>query len=97
MYVNGLIEHLKSGLGTPLRKEGVAQAYVYELFDSDERQENGTGPVPYYGILYPNMTQKVNVDFSAASERVGGGCGGGGILVGVAVRVLMAVVVLVLH
>ncbi|KAI8564122.1 hypothetical protein RHMOL_Rhmol03G0157700 [Rhododendron molle] len=94
MYVNGLIEHLKSGLGTPLRKEGVAQAYVYELFDSDERQENGTGPVPYYGILYPNMTQKVNVDFSAASERVGGG---GGILVGVAVRVLMAVVVLVLY
>ncbi|XP_058207195.1 glucan endo-1,3-beta-glucosidase 11 [Rhododendron vialii] len=95
MYVNGLIEHLKSGLGTPLRKEGVAQAYVYELFDSDERQENGTGPVPYYGILYPNMTLKVNVDFSAASERVGGS-GGGGILVRVAVRVLMAVVVVVL-
>ncbi|KAH7854394.1 hypothetical protein Vadar_013309 [Vaccinium darrowii] len=89
VYVNGLIEHLKSGLGTPLRKEGVAQTYIYELFDTDEKVENGTAPQPYYGILYPNMTTKFYVDFSAAEpERMGGG-GDGGILV--AVGILIAV------
>uniref|UniRef100_A0A7N0V044 Glucan endo-1,3-beta-D-glucosidase n=1 Tax=Kalanchoe fedtschenkoi TaxID=63787 RepID=A0A7N0V044_KALFE len=38
-YVTGLVEHLKSGVGTSLRKEGVAEAYMYELFDRDDEQE----------------------------------------------------------
>ncbi|OMO95895.1 Glycoside hydrolase, family 17 [Corchorus capsularis] len=28
IYVNGLVKHLKSGVGTPLREEGVAEVYV---------------------------------------------------------------------
>ncbi|KAK9283690.1 hypothetical protein L1049_011940 [Liquidambar formosana] len=38
MYIKGLVSHLKSGLGTPLRKEGVAETYIYELFDKDTKQ-----------------------------------------------------------
>ncbi|KAH7865835.1 hypothetical protein Vadar_011867 [Vaccinium darrowii] len=62
-YVNGLIGHLKSGLGTPLRKEGVAQTYIYELFDTEYQMDTFIPLQPYYGILYPNMTRKVYVDF----------------------------------
>ncbi|MFS7969118.1 putative glucan endo-1,3-beta-D-glucosidase [Helianthus anomalus] len=35
MYLNGLVSHLRSGGGTPLRKEGVAQAYVSEVFKTN--------------------------------------------------------------
>ncbi|KAI3698765.1 hypothetical protein L2E82_42574 [Cichorium intybus] len=31
MYLCGLLYHLQSGRGTPLRKEGVAEAYIYEF------------------------------------------------------------------
>nr|YP_010131406.1 hypothetical protein KQ580_mgp35 [Bruguiera sexangula]QPZ76279.1 hypothetical protein [Bruguiera sexangula] len=33
MYIKGLVNHLRSGLGTPLRKEGVAETTIYELLD----------------------------------------------------------------
>ncbi|OMO95474.1 hypothetical protein CCACVL1_05398 [Corchorus capsularis] len=33
MYLKGLVRHLKSGMGTPLRKEGISEVYVYELMD----------------------------------------------------------------
>ncbi|KAE8679367.1 hypothetical protein F3Y22_tig00111402pilonHSYRG01291 [Hibiscus syriacus] len=32
-YLNGLVRHLKSGAATPLKKNGVAGVYVYELMD----------------------------------------------------------------
>lgn len=35
LYINGLIRHLHSGLGSPLRKEGVLFMFVYQLFDGD--------------------------------------------------------------
>lgn len=38
MYIKGLVGHLRSGLGTPLRKEGVAETYIYELLDKDVKQ-----------------------------------------------------------
>ncbi|XAR71960.1 Glucan endo-1,3-beta-D-glucosidase [Bertholletia excelsa] len=69
MYVKGLIDHLKSGLGTPLRKEGVAQTYIYELFDGDP---NHTSEPRQWGLLYQNMTKKYNIDFSAGSRIDGG-------------------------
>lgn len=40
MYLKGLISHLNSGLGTPLKKDGVAEVYIYELFDGDDEEEN---------------------------------------------------------
>ncbi|KAI6670108.1 hypothetical protein NL676_004993 [Syzygium grande] len=39
MYVKGLLGHLRSGQGTPLRKEGVAEAYVYELVDEEAKRD----------------------------------------------------------
>lgn len=80
MYLKGLVKHLRSGLGTPLRKEGVAETYVYELFDEvyQQRTNNNTNGTisdaatmggrdaepKQWGIMYPNMTMKYRVDFS---------------------------------
>ncbi|KAI3748798.1 hypothetical protein L6452_12143 [Arctium lappa] len=69
MYLQGLINHLRSGKGTPLRKEGVAEAYIYELFDANETatrnqglRSGGTGQ--NWGFLFPNMSMKFEIDFS---------------------------------
>ncbi|KAL1535442.1 hypothetical protein AAHA92_28219 [Salvia divinorum] len=74
MYLRGLITHLRSGSGTPLRKEGAAEAYVYELFDEGIQRgttnnSNGTSSEAaaggkQWGILYPNMTMKYRFRFS---------------------------------
>ncbi|PON36300.1 Glycoside hydrolase [Parasponia andersonii] len=72
LYIRGLVKYLKSGAGTPLRKEGVAEAYIYELFDKEEKQGNGMEMVTMakqnrsWGILYPNMTKKYDIDFSGS-------------------------------
>ncbi|KAK9124393.1 hypothetical protein Sjap_013995 [Stephania japonica] len=64
MYVKGLVRHLRSGLGTPLRRDGVAEVYIYELFD------DGGSPSSKWGIMYNNMTQKYNVDFSSSATSL---------------------------
>lgn len=67
MYLKGLVSHLKSGLGTPLRKEGAAQTYIYQLFD--EMNEKGKGISDrgqHWGVMYPNMTLKYEIDFSGS-------------------------------
>ncbi|WCJ19768.1 O-Glycosyl hydrolases family 17 protein [Euphorbia peplus] len=63
-YVRGLVSHLRSGLGTPLRKEGVAEAYVFELIDQEEKEGARN-----WGLLYANMSKKYNIDFSGASKN----------------------------
>ncbi|XP_027368507.1 glucan endo-1,3-beta-glucosidase 2 [Abrus precatorius] len=60
IYLKGLVKHLKSGVGTPLLKDGVREVYVYEMFDKE-----GTGR--NWGVLYPNGTAKYRVDFSSSS------------------------------
>ncbi|XP_022156920.1 glucan endo-1,3-beta-glucosidase 2 [Momordica charantia] len=65
MYLKGLIAHLKSGFGTPLRREGVMETYIYQLFDGEEEQ--GARPVRKWGLLYPNMTKKYDVVFSKSA------------------------------
>ena len=71
LYIKGLVKHLKSGVGTPLRKEGVSVTYIYELFDKDEKdgiaKKNRT-----WGILYPNMTKKYKIDFTGSASVNGG-------------------------
>ncbi|KDP44834.1 hypothetical protein JCGZ_01334 [Jatropha curcas] len=58
-YIKGLVAHLNSGLGTPLRKEGVAETYIFELADEEVNQRTRN-----WGVLYANMTKKYNVEFS---------------------------------
>ncbi|XWS74858.1 hypothetical protein CRYUN_Cryun01aG0034200 [Craigia yunnanensis] len=68
MYLKGLVRHLKSGVGTPLKKDGVAQVYVYELMDHD----GGNGERSRkWGILSENMTRKYNVEFSSGAKNSG--------------------------
>ncbi|KAG9138806.1 hypothetical protein Leryth_007444 [Lithospermum erythrorhizon] len=69
MYLKGLIKHSKSRRGTPLRKEGAAEAYIYQLFDGVEG--NGKGQEQNWGIMYNNMSMKYNIDLSAADGRFG--------------------------
>lgn len=88
MYLKGLVKHLRSGLGTPLRKEGAAEAYVYELFDEGDQRwstsnnTNGTSGDAamsggggrggkHWGVMYPNMTMKYQVDFSVSTRVFG--------------------------
>ena len=68
MYLKNLVEHLRSRTSTPLRKEGVAEVYIYELFDKEVKRMNDRN----WGILYPNMTKKYKIEFS--------GCGCNGII-----------------
>ncbi|KAF3433529.1 hypothetical protein FNV43_RR24631 [Rhamnella rubrinervis] len=72
MYIKGLIGHLRSGLGTPLRKEGVSEIYIYELFDKEEKNVNNQYERTW-GILYPNMTNKYQIDFSGSAAIFGFG------------------------
>ncbi|KAI3783451.1 hypothetical protein L1987_42533 [Smallanthus sonchifolius] len=75
MYLNGLVCHLRSGRGTPLRKEGVAEAYIYEVFDTNTsftnqavmRVETGQR----WGFLHPNMSMKFKIDFSGGFSTNG--------------------------
>ncbi|PWA39823.1 Glycoside hydrolase, catalytic domain-containing protein [Artemisia annua] len=69
MYLRGLVCHLQSGIGTPLRQEGVAETYVYEVFDTNTTFGNQAGvrggtPGLNWGFLYPNMSMKYEIDFS---------------------------------
>ncbi|KAL7612472.1 glucan endo-1,3-beta-glucosidase [Lactuca sativa] len=67
MYLQGLVKHLRSGKGTPLRKEGVTEVYIYELFDTNDTATKGLksdGTGQKWGICYPNMSTKFEVKFS---------------------------------
>ncbi|KAL9678775.1 hypothetical protein QQ045_016625 [Rhodiola kirilowii] len=61
-----------TGIDTSQRKEGVAEAYIYELFDTDDEQEvNGTNQK--WGIFYPNMTMKYDIKLSGSGGFSGNG------------------------
>ncbi|KAJ0045056.1 hypothetical protein Pint_06425 [Pistacia integerrima] len=68
MYLKGLVAHLRSGLGTPLRKEGIAEVYIYELVDKEGKGNRS------WGILHQNLTKKYKVEFSGGFKigRFGG-------------------------
>lgn len=77
MYLKGLISHLKTGLGTPLRKEGLAGVYIYQLFDEEDLQSrNSSSTKQCWGILFRNMTTKYKIDEFSVSET-GSDCNGG--------------------
>ncbi|CAI0412231.1 unnamed protein product [Linum tenue] len=70
LYLKSLVAHLISGKGTPLRKDGVAQAYIYELVESDPKQQLPLQQGAHnWGILHPNMSKKYHFDFSSASRN----------------------------
>jgi len=70
MFLRGLVKHLRSGIGTPLKRDGVSEVYIFELFD-EEMNESTNGQVLQWGILYPNLTKKYKFDFSGSSKSYG--------------------------
>ncbi|KAK9683400.1 hypothetical protein RND81_10G138000 [Saponaria officinalis] len=81
MYLRGLVKHLKSGKGTPLKKEGASEVYVFELFDREVNKSQGSSStsslssslgMAQWGILYPNLTSKYKIDFSGSIETCSG-------------------------
>ncbi|XP_077216651.1 glycosyl hydrolase superfamily protein [Tasmannia lanceolata] len=84
MYVEGLMKHLRSSFGTPLRREGVTEVYVFELFD--EELKLGATSGQHWGIFYPNFTNKYGIEFS--------GCNRGGVLMEMIVGFWVMVVLL---
>ncbi|XP_071707998.1 glucan endo-1,3-beta-glucosidase [Rutidosis leptorrhynchoides] len=71
MYLQGLINHIRSGRGTPLRKEGPTEVYIYELFDTNDTitkglRSDGTGQ--NWGICYRNMSMKFKLDFCSGES-----------------------------
>ncbi|GAB2229005.1 hypothetical protein Droror1_Dr00023139 [Drosera rotundifolia] len=91
MYLRGLLRHLRSGVGTPLRKEGVKEVYVYELFDKQNCRVLTGVDSQQWGVLYPNLTKKYDVEFGSAGK---GQFGGVGVVRLAFVLVLVAAVVL---
>ncbi|PPD73020.1 hypothetical protein GOBAR_DD30074 [Gossypium barbadense] len=72
MYLKGLVRHLKSGVGTPLKKDGVAEVYVYELMDHEGgNNDNNKVKGRKWGILTENMTRKFNVEISSGVKNYG--------------------------
>ncbi|KMT18269.1 hypothetical protein BVRB_2g024340 [Beta vulgaris subsp. vulgaris] len=70
MYLKGLVDHLKfEGGATPLKKDGVSEVYIYELFDKEITHNSSS--MMQWGILYSNLTSKYKLDFSGYS-RVSG-------------------------
>ncbi|CAN7085289.1 unnamed protein product [Brassica oleracea var. botrytis] len=39
-FLNALVDHLRAGKGTPLRKEGVSEVYIFELCDNESKQQS---------------------------------------------------------
>ncbi|KAK1271933.1 Glucan endo-1,3-beta-glucosidase 13 [Acorus gramineus] len=91
MYLKGLVRHLESGVGTPMRREGAEEVYVFELFDNWARRGPESGR--HWGVWFENLTGKYEgVDFSGAGRGAGGGGGGWSVGVGVWVVVLVFLV-----
>ncbi|KAD5962075.1 hypothetical protein R6Q59_014406 [Mikania micrantha] len=74
MYLQGLINHVRLGKGTPLRKEGASEIYIYEVFDTNDtagtKGLNGDGSWQNWGFCYPNMSMKFPIDFSSGGSAV---------------------------
>ncbi|XP_076903677.1 glucan endo-1,3-beta-glucosidase-like [Bidens hawaiensis] len=69
MYLQGLVDHVRSGEGTPLRKEGAAEIYVYEMFDTESKGLGDGGGWKNWGFCYPNMSMKFKIEFSNAGTQ----------------------------
>ncbi|KAF9598550.1 hypothetical protein IFM89_028082 [Coptis chinensis] len=69
MYVKGLVKHLRSGLGTPLKRDGIVGTYIFELFDEDPKEVSDSKLLMQWGIMYTNTTLKFHINFSSAVRR----------------------------
>ncbi|KAF8389449.1 hypothetical protein HHK36_026144 [Tetracentron sinense] len=59
-YVNGLIDHIESGVGTPRRPGRVVETYLFAMFNEDLKP---AGTEQNFGLYYPDMTEVYHVNF----------------------------------
>ncbi|XP_013651000.2 glucan endo-1,3-beta-glucosidase 12-like [Brassica napus] len=55
-FLNALVDHLRGGKGTPLRKEGVSEVYIFELCDKQQSKRT-------WGLLDYHLNTKMNITF----------------------------------
>uniref|UniRef100_A0A2N9GCN6 glucan endo-1,3-beta-D-glucosidase n=1 Tax=Fagus sylvatica TaxID=28930 RepID=A0A2N9GCN6_FAGSY len=60
-YVNNLIAHVSSGLGTPRRPGSAMETYVFALFNEDLKP---SGTEQNFGLFHPDMTEVYPVSFA---------------------------------
>ncbi|KAF8044763.1 hypothetical protein N665_6959s0001 [Sinapis alba] len=56
-FLNALVDHLPSGKGTPLRKEGVSEVFIFELCNKESKQQRT------WGLLNYHLKTKMNTTF----------------------------------
>ncbi|GAU25134.1 hypothetical protein TSUD_363040 [Trifolium subterraneum] len=60
-YNANLINHVKSGNGTP-KRSGAIEAYLFAMFD--ENQKNGDPTEQHFGLFNPDKSPKYPINFN---------------------------------
>ncbi|KAL0866336.1 hypothetical protein Bca101_045454 [Brassica carinata] len=61
-FLNALVDHLRAGNGTPLRKDGVSEVYyIFELCDDKQQSKRTWGLLDYHLITKMNITFFVDI------------------------------------
>ncbi|KZV46943.1 glucan endo-1,3-beta-glucosidase GVI [Dorcoceras hygrometricum] len=60
IYVNNLIQHVSSGVGTPRRPGKVIDTYIFAMFNEDLKP---AGVEQHWGLYYPNLIEVYHANF----------------------------------
>ncbi|KAH0724487.1 hypothetical protein KY285_000313 [Solanum tuberosum] len=61
IYYRNLVNHVKSGVGTPKKPGRIIETYLFAMFD--ENQKQGEVTENHFGLFYPNQTAKYDLKF----------------------------------
>ncbi|KAG5628954.1 hypothetical protein H5410_000671 [Solanum commersonii] len=66
IYYRNLVNHVKSGVGTPKKPGRIIETYLFAMFD--ENQKQGEVTESHFGLFYPNQTAKYDLKFMYRSN-----------------------------
>uniref|UniRef100_M0ZQP9 Glucan endo-1,3-beta-glucosidase n=1 Tax=Solanum tuberosum TaxID=4113 RepID=M0ZQP9_SOLTU len=61
IYYRNLVNHVKSGVGTPKKPGRIIETYLFAMFD--ENQKQGEVTENHFGLSYPNQTANYDLKF----------------------------------